>query len=372
MLNIINEELMAYETIDAVDKGKNYTKIRVATSNKLQQYENDERYSRYNGDNKDAPKKTTAGTSVKKIESRVDALKPINREIIRISAPYKTIGEFIAQPNESKTVNFDLPMSININSSNQYQPKVEVRCHEKGDDRANLYVVAFPFNGMIKPIAEDPKYRIYKGLIASSAKPFFFNNRKYRKVLYLVLEVNKNLFNPEHKYHTDMISIQFESFALFTDRETNEKKTNCEVFTLNILSSNGEYATTWEYSTVNDAIMMNADPGQKLWVTYEVDNNRINKRHESSENTYQKRNSGQKPSHIEGDMIVTTNKHGIRKEIPMNTGRKNDNYGQRNNRGKKSYYEPRKYDNDDYYEDDNYGKRHGGKNGNRGRGKDRY
>lgn len=371
MLKIINEELMAYETIDAVDKGKNYTKIKVATSNKLQQYENDERYSRYNEENKDVPKKTSEGPSVKKIESKVDALRPINREIIRISAPYKTVGDFIAQPNESKTVDFDLPMSININSSNQYQPKVEVRCHEKGDDRANLYVVAFPFNGMIKPIAEDPKYRIYKGLIASSAKPFFFNNRKYRKVLYLVIEINKNLFNPEHKYHTDEIDIQLESFALFTDRETNERKTNCEVFTLKILSANGDYSTNWEYSTVNDAIVMTADPGQKLWVTHEVDNTKAPKRNDySSEHTYQKRTSGQKPSHIEGDMIITTNKHGIRKEIPMSTGRRDDNYGQRNNRGKKSYYEPRKYDYDDY--DDNHGKKHGGKNGNRGKGKNRY
>ena len=225
MLNLINEELMAYSTITTNEKGKSYTKIKVATTNKFQQYENDSRGNRNNTDNRDtyqkAPKKTGAT-----IVSNADVLKPIDREIIRISAPLKNIGDFIAQDESSKEINFDLPMSINVDSTNKYQPHVEVRCHEQGDDRANLYVVAFPFNGMIKPIPENPQYRIYRGLIASSVRSFFFNNRKYRKVLYLVIEVNKNLFKPDHKYHTDKIDIQLESYALFTDRDTNEKKTN--------------------------------------------------------------------------------------------------------------------------------------------------
>lgn len=366
MLNIINEELMSYSTVDIVDKGKSYTKIRVATSNKLQQYENDSRYSRYKDekqDNQTKPKSTTSPSV--KIESKVEALKPINREIIRISAPYKTIGDFIAQPVESKSVDFDLPMSININSSNEFQPKVEVRCHEKGDDRANLYIVAFPFNGMIKPIPENPQYRIYKGLIASSAKPFFFNNRKYRKVLYLVIEINKNLFNEDHKYHTDEIVLNLESYALFTDRETNEQKTNCEVFNLRILSPNGSYVTNWEYSTVNEAVIMTADPGQKLWVTYDMNSHKQNK--PEYNNTQRKpSNNAQKPMHIEGDMMVTTNRHGIRKEIPMNAPKKNDTYSKKFNNRKNSYDSKFDYDEDDY-DNNNRGK----KNNKRGNGKNR-
>ena len=219
MLKLVNEELMSYSTIVTEEKGKCYTKIKVATSNKMQQYENDPRFNRDNTQGR--PIKQKANSS-RKIVSNIDALKPINREIIRISAPLKKIEEFENQSFDSKTVEFDLPMSINVSDSmNTRQPKVEVRCHEQGDDRANLYIVAFPFNGMIKPIPDNPQYRIYKGLIATSAKPFFFNNKRYRKVLYLVIEINKNLFKLDHKYHADEINIQLESYGLFTDPETD-------------------------------------------------------------------------------------------------------------------------------------------------------
>lgn len=378
MLNLINEELMAYSTITTNEKGKEYTKIKVATSNKLQQYENDTRNNRR--DHQQAPIRSRHGNIV----SKVDALKSINREIIRISAPLKNIGDFIAQDESSKEINFDLPMSIKVDSTNKYQPHVEVRCHEQGDDRANLYIVAFPFNGMIKPIPENPQYRIYRGLIASSARPFFFNNRKYRKVLYLVIEINKNLFNPEHKYHTDNIDIQLESFALVTDRETGEQKTNCEKFTVSVLSANGDYSLDWEYNTVDEAIMMAVEPGQQLWTTYVMNNqnhrpNTNNVRRENTRNTFDRKpavetekkftnrsNNKQKQVTIEGDMMVTTNKHGIRKEIPM---RNNRGYNNRNN-GKndidRMMQESGMYDTDYEY---SRSKKNGGKRNNNNRGK---
>ena len=378
MLNIINEELMAYSTITTVEKGKQYTKIKVATSNKLQQYENDSRYPKTRDGQKSFKKEKTGPSVQVGITSRVEALKPINREIIRISAPLKNIGDFEAQPIDSKTIDFDLPMSINVNSANKYQPLVEVRCHEQGDDRANVYVVAFPFNGMIKPIPENPQYRIYKGLIASSAKPFFFNNRKYRKVLYMVIEINKNLFKPDHKYHTDSIKIDFESFALFDDRETGEKKTTCEKFTVNIVSDKGDCLTHWEYNVADEAIMMAADPGQQLWVTYDMsahknnsqnNNQRFNKNGNSRGN-YKK----QQTFTVEGDMMVTTNKHGIRKEIPMNNHhKKNRNYRDNNQFDRKPKSIDQMMQDSGMFENDyeSRGKRNGGKRGNDNRGKNR-
>ena len=367
---------MAYSTINTTENGKEYTKIKVATSNKLQQYENDSRYNRNKRDD-DNTKKEVVTPSVKvNITSKVDALKPINREIIRISAPLKNIGDFESQPDESKSVEFDLPMSVNVNSSNKYQPLVEVRCHEQGDDRANMYIVAFPFNGMIKPIPENPQYRIYKGLIASSAKPFFFNNRKYRKVLYLVIEVNKNLFKPDHKYHTDKIELSLESFALFDDRETGEKKTNCEKFTLRILSADGVYDTDWDYNVADEAIMMGAEPGQQLWVTYDMsahkNKNNIQRTHNDGgyrNNGNFRKSNNSKAYSVEGDMMVTTNKHGIRKEIPMNNhGRNQRNF--KNNNSNNANAKPRSIDQmmqdsgmfeNDY---DNRSRRNGGKRGN--------
>ena len=334
MLKIVNEELMAYSTIDVLVKGQEYTKIKVATSNKLQQYENDSRFNRATGkDNTDKSTNSDAASKKVSIVSNVDQLKPINREIIRISAPLKTIGDFSAQPNETKSVEFDLPMTLNV-ANNGRQQNVEVRCHAEGDDKTNLYVVAFPFNGMIKPIPLNPQYRIYKGLIASSAKPFFFNNRKYRKVLYLVIEINKNLFKPDHKYHTDEIGIQLESYSLFTDNETKEQKTTCETFLLRIFSENGDYSMHWDYNVANEAIMMTAEPGQNLWTTFDVSSIKNSRdgqnRNSKAEFTTRKPNSKQKPVVVEGDMMVTTNKHGIRKEIPINRGNRRNGKGNNN------------------------------------------
>ena len=375
MLKIVNEELMSYSTIDVIANGQEFTKIKVATSNKLQQYENDSRDNRANGKNTDnrKPNNNMKGSSKVNIVSNVEQLKPINREIIRISAPLKNIGDFIAQPSESKTVDFDLPMTVNV-SSNGRQQNVEVRCHEQGDDKANVFVIAFPFNGMIKPIPQNPQYRIYKGLIASSAKPFFFNNRKYRKVLYLIVEFNKNLFNPEHKYHTDEIAIQFDSYSLFTDKESNAQKTTCETFLLRIFSENGDYATHWEYNVADEAIMMTAEPGQNLWTTFDVNavKNSRNAAQKSAKPEYTtKKPNKQKQVVVEGDMMVTTNKHGIRKEIPIKQG----NQKNRNNNSRSNDIDQMMKDSgmfDSAY--DNRGKRNGGKRsgsyrGNRG---DRY
>lgn len=359
---------MAYTTTETQDmyNGKHYIKIRITTSNKIMQYESVLKKKSHQED--DRP---TVATKENRVVSRIDPLIPLNREIIRISAPLKDLNEFLTSKSSVKDVEFNSPMSINVQT--KYQPQVEVRCHESGEDRANIFVVAFPFNGMIKPIPENPQYRIYKGLIATSAKSFFYNGRKYRKVLYLIIEVNKNLFNESHKYHTDKIDISLESYALFNDRETGEQKTNIEKYTLTVLSPMGDYESSWEYDTVNEAIMMNVEPGQQLWTTYSFNKNNDKRSNNQNQNDYRrkggKKNLRQKPSYVEGNMIVTTNKNGIRKEIPMKQNyRGNRNYHNNSRNGGSNYndldYMMQKSGMYDHSED-NRGKRNGGKKGNK-------
>ena len=357
MLKIVNGELMSFSVTERKDprNNRNYTKLHIVSSNKLVQYESTLKRNNAN----ERPKKASKNTP---IVSRVDNLIPVNRDIMTVSAPIEMLTDLCSEECTIKEVDLNCAMSINVQQRNQ--PFVEIRCHENGDDRANIYVVAFPFNGMIKPIPENPQYRIYKGLIATSARPFFFANHKYRKILYLVIEINKNLFNPDHKYHTDAINIDLESYALYTDRNTNEQKTNIEKFHLQITSAMGDYTTEWEYDCVNEAIMMNAQPGEQLWVTYTF-NHPENSVYNGDKRPYRKNNYRKKnphPMHIEGDTIVTTNRHGIRKEIPTKSYRNNYH---NNNRA------PQKNNNDlDYmmqksgmYEDsgNHRGKKNGGK-----------
>lgn len=326
MLTLINEDLMSFATTEMVDRktGRSYTKIQVMTSNKLQQYEDRINAKQYGGAKR---RPTTKSTAPNRIESHSDSLLSINREILRISAPIAN-----ASPNDSSDTNYDriidfeCPMSINITYQNRFQPQVDIRCHTHGEDRANVYVIAFPFNGMIRPLEENPCYRIYKGLIASSAKPFFFNNRKYRKVLYLIIEVNKNLYREDHPHHKDTVEIDLESFALFDDRENpGKRKTNYEKCRLTFLPQ-GNYIPEWTYNVIDEPVMMNVEAGRQLWPTYQFE--RKGNQPKSQGQPGKKLKNGQKPVTVEGDMLVTTNRHGIRKEMPMpNRNRPNFNGG---------------------------------------------
>jgi hypothetical protein len=232
MFYLINDDLMSYEIAEILDKKtqKKFTKIKLLTSGKIQQYKKNyhnnnsfsmlnetEKYYKDNDQSSHSMMIKEIANASAQIVSKVEKIYPLNREILRIAAPIKAI-DGVTNCTEKKLA-FDLPMSIFISYTVNNQPLVEIRCHDHGENKANIFVIAFPFNGMILPIKEDPRYRIYRGMIVSSVKPFFFNNRRYRKVLYLIIEPNMNLFNPDHKYHTDTIDIKLESFSLFEDKE---------------------------------------------------------------------------------------------------------------------------------------------------------
>lgn len=328
MLNIINEDLMSYDVVEVHEpkSNKSYFKLRMLTSNRLLQPK-----SKLQGHTPGKEERPKENQSKFRVESQNDPLVPVNREVMRISAPLKRIKDIMGE--DPKNASFpmtwtEFPMSINVTNSSRFNTQIDVRCHEQGEDRANLFVIAFPFNGMIKPLEENPQYRIYKGFIASSAKPFFYDNHKYRKILYLVLEVNKNLFQEDHKYHTNEVKITLESYALFDDRETGRKKTNHEQMDVHIFADS--VVQVWSYNVIDDSVFMNVEPGKQLWPTYTFgrdDRNRSSNDHsektngQSTSKRNHHRNNQPKGYSVEGNMLVTVNKHGIRKEIPMNTDR---------------------------------------------------
>ena len=322
MIALVNEDLLSFEPTFVRDNTsrKSFFKLKVLTSNRILQ--------KIVPENSRGKKRKTDSSSPEDenyIVNRSERIVPLNREIIRISAPVSEITELF--PKDSKISCFpvkwkDYPMSVNVTTLTRYTTQVDLRCHMTGEDRANLFVIPFPFNGMIKPLTEDPRYRIYKGFIANSAKPFFHNNRKYRKVLYLIIEINKNLFKEDHRYHTDSIDLDFESYALFNNKETNRENTNHETMHLSITSPNGDFTLSWDYETIDEPVMMHMKD-MDLWPIY-----RFNKEsyHDSGKNTKViragRKKPAQRPVTVEGNVMVTTNRHGIRKEIPINTNRK--------------------------------------------------
>ena len=308
-------------------------KLKVSTSIKLIQ-------PKSNAGGKKTPPPKVDRSIKNRIVSHVDTLVPVNREVLRISVPIREIAKNpINTDSKMSSVPIEwgkYPMSINVSQTGRFTTAVDIRCHENGNDHANVFVIAFPFNGMINPIPEDPKVRIYKGFISSSIKPFFYNNRKYRKILYLVLEVNKNLFREDHKYHTPVIPITLESYALFDNKETGDKQTSHETMTINITSPKGDHEIKWEYETIPYAVMKNINRGENLWVTYDFtkpdSDDKPRRRMKNRRGT-----GASRPVIIDGNTMITTNKHGIRKEIPLQSSQYDQNGQPKANKSRQDY-----------------------------------
>ena len=179
MLTFVNEELFSYEVKhDTNAQKKDILQLGVSTSNFLVSYAKGSKMDKYKN-----PKQDQKIDKQHDIDMRDNpVIVPINREILSVN--YVTDKQC-----EDPSLLMSQPTSLKVTENNRGIPQVSVRCLKEGyDNKSDIYVVAFPFNGMIQPIDADPTYRIYKGLIMSSVRPFYFNGRRYRKILYLVIE----------------------------------------------------------------------------------------------------------------------------------------------------------------------------------------
>ena len=180
MFEIINEELCSFESSkETSEKGGEYFKLSVNTS----------------------------GRVVRLSEADQDYLSHI-RPILKLTSP---------------DINYyDYPMTVHTRESATGVPNVLVKANPNNDGYdSRIFVVAFPFNGIIQPIPESKLYRIYKGVLAvSDKKNIRFNNRFYKKILYLVIEPNYRLFDPEHLFHVDDIGLKLEAYAYYKKEET--------------------------------------------------------------------------------------------------------------------------------------------------------
>lgn len=375
MLTFVNEELFSYnaKTEKNSQTGKDILQLSVATSNFLVAYAKGSKMDKYHNPQED-----------QKINKKHDIdmrdnpkIEPINREILNVN--YVSDDQL-----KDPSLLMAQATSLKVTENNCGIPMVSARClREDSPNKSNLYIVAFPFNGMINPIAEDPRYRIYKGMIMSSVRPFYYKNRRYRKILYLVIEPHMALFDQNHKHHTDTIDITMESFAIYKDRESGDEKTNHETFTLYITDKIS--TSNWEYEVMNDAKHIEPDPNKPLWTTFkfEAKQNDGHKAGKSRYNETDNRNgrrstggtnkphNGQKPGYIEGNTYVTTNKHGIRKEVPIT------NNGNSFTKNRNNYNKSKSNNSDDldrmmresgmYNEDYNRDNRRGGNRGKKGK-----
>ena len=370
MLTFVNEELFSYATkheVNAQTK-KEILQLSVSTSNYLVTYAKGSKMDKYHNPQQDQKINKNHDIDMRDNPSIV----PINREILSVN--YVSDDQ---ASNPSQLMN--QPTSLKVTENNRGIPQVSVRClKDNSENKSDIYVVAFPFNGMILPIPEDPTYRIYKGMIMSSVRPFYFKGRRYRKILYLVIEPHRALFNQNHKYHTDTISLKLESYAIYKDKDTGDEKTNHETFHLDMMQNSCNYG--WEYEIMDEAFRIEAVPDKPLWVTFKFtqkDSNknqshRQNPQNQDSDNPFSgrtpnpaKKKNGQKNGYVEGNTYVTTNKNGIRKEVPIrnnnNSYRKNDKNDLDSMMQSSGMFDEDKFDRSNRYDRKKKGKK-GGKN----------
>ena len=369
MLTFVNEELFSYATkheVNAQTK-KEILQLSVSTSNYLVTYAKGSKMDKYHNPQQDQKINKNHDIDMRDNPSIV----PINREILSVN--YVSDDQ---ASNPSQLMN--QPTSLKVTENNRGIPQVSVRClKDNSENKSDIYVVAFPFNGMILPILEDPTYRIYKGMIMSSVRPFYFKGRRYRKILYLVIEPHRALFNQNHKYHTDTISLKLESYAIYKDKDTGDEKTNHETFHLDMMQNSCNYG--WEYEIMDEAFRIEAVPDKPLWVTFKFtqkDSNknqshRQNPQNQDSDNPFSgrtpnpaKKKNGQKNGYVEGNTYVTTNKNGIRKEVPIrnNSFKKNDKKDLDSMMQNSGMFDEDKFDRTNRYDRKKKGKKGGKKN----------
>lgn len=189
MITFVNEDLFNFSVSEETSKmnpSQTFFKMKVFTTSKLVR-------------NNEAS-----------IQNNVEPYAPVAREIVSIIAP---------------TQDFNLyNHSVNVSPHNSNY--VTIKSHHKGAtnyDR-NYFLIAIPFSGAMKPIPQSRDYSIYKGVVASSCRPFWFNGAKFRKILYLVIEPNTNAFFNVSGGKKPGIAITVEAVSNYRDRQDGGKE----------------------------------------------------------------------------------------------------------------------------------------------------
>ena len=205
MLEIINEPLFSFKTEKKEDKRNG-----------------DEFYCLYINTCAKITRKNDAGEEI-----------PSVRTFATLSSPEKSYSDY--------------HMVVHSKDNEDGKRFVTIKAVKESNYDANVFVVAFPFNGIIKPITFDKRYRIHKGMISMSDDYNIpFNGKTYRKVLYLVIEPYMKVFEGDENHEAiDELTIPIESYSTMKDKkDPNAAPKSChESMTLHIKKDG--YTVEW-------------------------------------------------------------------------------------------------------------------------------
>jgi len=161
--------------------------------------------------------------------------------------------------NDNKTA-----VAVRLTGNNNVN--VLVKSNERNKYNSDVFLVAFPFNGIAAPILESKAFRIHKGtIVVSDKKNIPFRGTTYKKILYLVVEPNMHLFDSTNRIKPSEIDFSLTSYNLFTG---SDKKTVTIKETMKIGIAEDGFDVSWTEAECAP-IDKNAFGTTPLFVRYE-------------------------------------------------------------------------------------------------------
>lgn len=110
----------------------------------------------------------------------------------------------------------------------------------KGDMHSPVIIAAVPFNGILAPVEAVEGIRIHRAFIGKmpDKTSITVNDKKYRKVAFLVITPNITLFDPKNKNHVDNLTLNVVSYNY--ESSEGERKTIKQTFTIKYTLEQGD------------------------------------------------------------------------------------------------------------------------------------
>lgn len=230
-----------------------------------------------------------------------------------------------------------------------YKPtrNIDVTTQKPEKPDTPIYIIAFPYNGFLRPLPSSPQYRIYQGMVCKSARyNIKLDTHKYNRILYMVVVPNVSLFTPDHKYHVDEISIELASYkSVYEGLDTVGFDMNSMTFTLH---SDMTYETVWNQERLEeDAVDVNKIKETNLFDIYRpAPKKQISNR---SNSTSEQRHKKPYVGNGNSSKTSSTTGYGDKKKYEK------DNYSSSGKQNKKSNYNKKpSTSNKSSYSTDNY------------------
>ena len=176
-------------------------------------------------------KKENASKKSKKIYSVISNAKILQRAVDKKDAE-KTYIKKITAPVADIIADDDTYQSNRttfVSTKRRKNDNVKIITDPNAPFDSHCIVVAFPYNGILKPFPEKMPFRIIRAFIAHSHfYTISFEGKKYNKCLYMVIVPNMQLLEETAKFKKDKLYFKIDSFEpvkpIEGQDETTDKK----------------------------------------------------------------------------------------------------------------------------------------------------